>query len=265
MREQGRSIGQPAVERDGPAPVHRPVCLVTGGARRLGRGIALALARDGYDVAITFHASATGAAKVVEELCALGARAMALPADLRDAEQAREAVRRAQRELGALALLVNSAAEFIAGDADSADLAAFDQAIALNLRTPYALGLECAREMRSRGRGAIVNIASVGGLRPYARHIPYSVSKAGLVMLTRALAMAFAPSVRVNAVAPGTIWIPGEEEGAAQKPPADSIPLRSYGTPDDIEQAVLFLAHAPFITGEVLVVDGGGSVRYPHP
>jgi NAD(P)-dependent dehydrogenase (short-subunit alcohol dehydrogenase family) len=238
---------------------------VTGGGRRLGRRVALALARDGYDVAITFHGSVQGAQDVVAQLRGLGARAAALQADLRDVAQLRGVIQRAERELGPIELLVNNAAVFTDGDAHSSNLSGFDEAIALNLRAPYALGLDCARAMRARGRGAIVNIASVGGLLPYARHIPYSVSKAGLVMLTRALAVAFAPEVRVNAVAPGTIWIPGEEEGAATKPPAESIPLQSFGTAEDVEQAVLYLARAPFITGEILVVDGGVSLRSPHP
>ena len=243
----------------------RPLALVSGGARRLGRRIALALARAGYDLAISYHDSAAAAREVVGELEALGARATALAADLRDATQARMLAQRAEAEAGPVELLVNNAAVFPRSNAQTPDVDAFDATIALNLRAPYLLSLECGRAMRERGHGAIVNIASVGGLRPYAQHIPYSLSKAGVVMLTRVTALALAPQVRVNAVAPGTIWLDGEEEGAAAKPDAASIPLQTYGSSADIEQAVLYLARAPFITGEVLVVDGGSSIRFQHP
>lgn len=257
MGHPSETSGKPRGGRRSPDPPGRPLALVTGGGRRLGRRIALALARAGYDLAFSYHESVAAAQSVALELEALGVRATPLAADLRDAAQAQALAQRAEREAGAVALLVNSAAVFPRSDAETPDASVFDETIALNLRAPYLLSLECGRAMRERGHGAIVNIASVGGLRPYANHIPYSLSKAGVVMLTRVTALVLAPQVRVNAVAPGTIWLDGEEEGAAAKPDAETIPLQAYGSSADIEQAVLYLARAPFITGEVLVVDGG--------
>lgn len=241
------------------------IALVTGGGRRLGRRLALSLAGEGYDVAISYNESEEGAMAVVDELEELDVRAVAFQADLSNVADCNSLVERVEGELGPLSLLVNNAAVFPHAPAGDADARVFDHTIAVNLRAPYLLSLEAGRRMQERGEGAIVNIASVGGLRPYTQHVPYSISKAGVVMLTRLLSLSFAPEVTVNAIAPGTIWLEGEEEGAAAKPPEDSIPLGNYGDSADIEDALLYLASAPFVTGQVLVVDGGASVRYLHP
>jgi pteridine reductase len=246
-------------------PPHRPLALVTGGGRRLGRQIALALGEAGFDVAIHAYGSHAPAEEVAGAVRAAGGRAAVFRADLRVAAQAEALAPQVERTMGPIDLLVNNAAVFPAAGLLASDAPVFDDTIAVNLRAPYLLSLQCGRAMRARGGGAIVNIASVGGLRPYAQHIPYSLSKAGIVMLTRVMALALAPQVRVNAVAPGTLWIPGEERGAAAKPPRSSIPRAVYGTPDDVAQAVLFLARAPFVTGQVLAVDGGSSIRFVHP
>ena len=243
----------------------RPLALVTGGGRRLGRRIALALGAEGYDVAVTYHSSETGAHAVVDQLEDLGASGTAFSCDLAAASEVEGLVERVEDELGPLSLLINNAGVFPAANVHTADAETFDHTIAVNLRAPYQLGLAAGRRMVERGEGAIINLASVGGIRPYAEHLPYSVSKAGLIMLTRALALGLAPQVTVNAVAPGTIWLEGEEEGSAAKPPQASIPLQTYGESADIEEAVSFLAGAPFITGQTLVVDGGASLRTEHP
>jgi NAD(P)-dependent dehydrogenase (short-subunit alcohol dehydrogenase family) len=220
------------------------------------------LAQDGFDVAISYWQSSSRAQRVVDELRMLRARAAAFEADLRDVSQARGLIDSVENELGPVDLLVNNAGVLLTADVSSADAEGFDHSIELNLRAPYLLSLECGRRMKKRNRGGIVNIASVGGLVPYLRHLPYSISKAGLLMLTRALALALAPEVTVNAIAPGAVET-DEAASADSLPSLGGIPLGRYGTVGDVQHALLFLARSAYVTGHVLPVDGGSSLRSP--
>jgi pteridine reductase len=234
--------------------------LVTGGAARVGRAIALALARRGYDVAIGYRASAGAARATVRDLAALGVRAVALRADLTDAAAARRLVAEAARRLGRLDLLVNNAAVFERTPLDTTTPAQFDRAIAVNVRGAFFCAQAAARIMRRRG-GRIVNIADVGAERAWPSYIPYGISKAGVVMLTRGLAAALAPRIQVNAVAPGVVLLPDGFPARTGRRLAARIPMGRHGRPEDVAEAVCFFASCPrYITGQVLHVDGGASV-----
>jgi len=239
------------------APV---LALVTGGARRLGARFVRALANEGFDVAFTYHRSGEQARRLVDELDRDGTEAGAYETDLRSTSAIEGLVDAVEGDMGPIGLLVNNAGVLLHADVEASGAADFDESIAVNLRAPYLLSLACGRRMRARGEGCIVNVASTGGLRPYRQHLSYSVSKAGLVMTTRSLALALAPEVTVNAIAPGILRLEGEEDGG-DRPPAGRIPLGEYGDPDDVVDALLYLATAPYVTGQVLSVDGGFSLR----
>lgn len=243
---------------DEAAPV---LALVTGGARRLGARCVRALVREGFDVAFTYHQSRDAAQALVERLQdEYDADVTAFEVDLRRPQECTELVSSVEAEMGPIGLLVNNAGVLVSASVDSASALDLDRCYETNLRAPYVLSLECGRRMVTRGGGTIVNIASTGALRPYLQHLSYSVTKAGLVMLTSALALALAPHVTVNAIAPGTIWLEGEDE-AGSKPDPSRIPLGEWGDPEDVEDALVYLATAPYVTGQVLGVDGGWHLR----
>jgi pteridine reductase len=232
------------------------LALVTGGARRLGARLVRALAEEGYRVAFSYHAGEGDAQALVDELESDGREVAGYAADLREAGECEALIDAVTSDFGPPGLLVNNAGILRDGSVDDASLTDFDQTIAVNLRAPWILSLDVGRRMREAQGGSIVNIVSVGGLRPYSRHLAYSVSKAGLVMLTRGLARDLSPAVRVNAVAPGMIDL-GDADAM---PPADRVPLGSWARPEDIEDAVLYLAEASQVTGQILAVDGGWSL-----
>jgi len=232
---------------------------VTGGAVRVGRAIALALARDGADVAIGYRRSAAEATRTVREIETLGVRAVAFRADLAKPVEARRLVTRAVRSLGRLDLLVNNAAIFFRTPFLTTTPAQFDHVIAVNLRAAFFCAQAAARAMGRRG-GRIVNIADVGAVRAWPGYIPYGVSKAGVVMLTKGLAAALAPGIQVNAVGPGVVLLPESFPRDSEKKLATRIPMGRHGTPNDVAEAVCFFATCPrYITGQVLFVDGGAT------
>jgi NAD(P)-dependent dehydrogenase (short-subunit alcohol dehydrogenase family) len=230
--------------------------LVTGGARRIGREIALTLARAGADVAITYRHSQVEAHQVSEAIRSLGCRALAIECDVRSEVSVRAAVSSAHHSFGRVDLVVNNAAVFESSPLESISLEAWDAVFETNARGPFLVAREALGHLRA-SQGRIVNIGSLGGAHPWANHAHYCGSKAALDMLTRAMAKAFAPEVSVNAVAPG--WIQFEEratEGEAGF--AARTPMGRNGTAEDVAQAVLFFATGPrFITGQILAVDGG--------
>lgn len=239
-----------------PLPLERRVALVTGGATRLGRAIAVALARAGADVAISYWQSERQAADTVAEIIGLGRRAMALRCDMRDAAQIERLVGDAVSSLGEIDLLVVNAGVFRRTPVDVATAADWDWHMATNGRAAFLCAQVVGLRMRERG-GAIVLIADVAGLRPWPAYIPYSASKAAVISVTEGLAQALAPNVRVNAIAPGPVLPPEDlDEKALERAVARTL-LGRTGAASDVADAVLYLATAAYVTGVVLPVDGG--------
>jgi pteridine reductase len=234
------------------------VALVTGSAKRLGRAVALRLAAEGADVVVHYRTSAAEARSAVAEIEKLGRRGMAIAADLDRVSEIKRLFDETAKQFGRLDILVNSAANFLPASIVSTTEEIWDASLDSNLKAPFFCAQAAAPLLR-RTKGTIVNFADTGGLLGWPGYIPHSVSKAGVVMLTKVLAKALAPDVRVNAIAPGTITMLGD-------PPeweAEFIklaPLQRSGTPGDITDTVLFLVQSKFVTGQVLVVDGGRTL-----
>ncbi|HEX9565037.1 MAG TPA: SDR family oxidoreductase [Gemmatimonadaceae bacterium] len=237
----------------------RRVALVTGGGRRVGRALAIGLARDGYRVAVHYNASREGAAEAVRDIHSTGGSAGAFGADLTDPEAPSALVRQVVATFGRLDVVVNSAAVMIRMPLGEVTAAAWDSVLDLNLRAPFLIAQEAARHI-SVG-GSIVNIADLAAFETWPGYVPHGVSKAGLVYMTRALARVFAPGIRVNAVAPGTVLLPEWMDQDAATHLNSTTPLGRVGTPDDVLQAVRFLLEATYVTGETIIVDGGRHVR----
>lgn len=239
-----------------------PVALVTGAGRRLGRAIARALAEHGFDVVLNYHTSHQGAESAARAIQGLGRRALVVKADITKRVDVNDLVRKSMAEFGRLDLLVNNAAVFQRASLRTMTERAWERALAVNLTGTMRCCQAVAPHMlRQEGGGRIINIASLGGLQAWKEHLPYSVSKAGVIHLTRILARELAPTIQVNAVAPGTIIVPGEESTDVAHVPVAKIPLARYGKPSDITDLVVFLAtKAEYITGQVIAVDGGRSV-----
>jgi len=236
--------------------LHGRVALVTGGAHRLGRAIALALGQAGANVVVHYHRSAEQATAVLDELRALGVQAAAMQGDLSSATAAECLVDAAVDQWGRLDLLVNNTGIWGATPIGTVTPERWDELINTNLRSAFFTAQRAAPALRT-ARGAIVNIADVGALRPWRNHTPYLVSKGGVVTLTEALAKDLAPDVRVNAVAPGPVLLPDGWTPAQAERAAKSVPLGRVGQPEDVAQAVIYLAQADYVTGVTLPVDGG--------
>jgi NAD(P)-dependent dehydrogenase (short-subunit alcohol dehydrogenase family) len=231
--------------------------LVTGAGRRLGRAFAEGLAARGAAVAVHYSGSGEGASEVVRAAQALGRRAVALQADLADAAQAAALVEDAAAGLGSLNILVNSASVFGAGGPLETDLATWRQHMRVNLTAPFLLGQAFARQLAGRP-GAIVNILDWRALRPGSDHFAYTITKAGLAAMTRSMALALAPSIRVNGLALGAILPPA---GGAPDAVLERVPAGRWGTVEEAVEALVFLiAGSEFITGTILTLDGGRSV-----
>jgi 3-oxoacyl-[acyl-carrier protein] reductase/pteridine reductase len=237
-------------------PLHGKSALVSGGARRIGREIALALARAGADVAITYRTSLAQATQTASEIEALGCRALAVECDVRSEASVRSAIAATTARFGRLDLLINNAAVFESAALDRISLEQWDTVFETNTRGPFLVAREAIEHLRA-AHGRIINIGSLGGIRAWAGHAHYCASKAALHMLTQAMARAFAPQVSVNCIAPG--WIDLDEQpGDDARRIAAKTPMQRNGTAQDVAQAVLFFATGPsFITGQVLAVDGG--------
>ena len=239
-----------------PDPRSNPVALVTGGGVRVGRAITLALARGGYDLLVSYNSSPAGAAEVAAAARRMQRRAHTTRADLSREDDVAALARTAAERYGRLDLLVNSAASFVAGDLLAVTAAEWDDVMALNLRAPFLLVRETADLLRA-SRGSVVNIVDLSALRPWPSHPHHSVSKAGLLHLTKVMARALAPEVRVNAIAPGYVLPPEHHSEADIERTRRQIPMGRVGTPEDVADAVRFLARADYVTGQVVVVDGG--------
>ncbi|HTQ56717.1 MAG TPA: SDR family oxidoreductase [Bryobacteraceae bacterium] len=239
-----------------PSELRDKVILVTGAAKRIGRGIALRLAREGARVAIHYGSSESEARATAAEC---GGAPM-FRANLESVAEIEQMFGEIERRLGRLDGLVNNAARFTRFDPLEITEADWDFIHSVNLKAVFFCCQQGARLMRKTGSGRIVNISSLGGLRPWADHAHYCASKAGVIMLTRALAKAFAPEITVNSVAPGVIPFGELDPEAARL--IQATPAQRGGTPDEIAGAVVyFLAATNYITGQILAVDGGLSQR----
>jgi 3-oxoacyl-[acyl-carrier protein] reductase/pteridine reductase len=231
--------------------------LITGAAKRIGREIALELARAGADVAITFRTSDGEARRTIIELTSLGVRAVALQCDVRDESSVKSMISEVRRELGGIDVLVNNAGFYETVEFEKITVKQWDEVFAVNSRGAFLVSKHAAKELRKR-KGRIVNVGSLGGVRPWARHAHYCSSKAALHMLTQTMAKALAPEIVVNCVAPGMIDLREKKPSDALKRFAKKTPLQRNGTAQDVAIAVRFLAaRAQFVTGQILVVDGG--------
>jgi pteridine reductase len=240
----------------------RPVALVTGGARRIGRAITLGLAREGYDVLIQYHQSEEAARVVVREVESLGRRAVAVQGDLADTVAVDRVAAALDEHFGRLNLLVNNASLFEPRQLLQVEAEEWDRVMAVNLKAPFLL-LKATAPLLKEARGSVVNLIDLSALQPWAEYAHHAVSKAGLLHLTRIMARAMAPQVRVNAIAPGTVLPPEDWDEARLARVRDAALLQTIGSPDDVVHTLLFLTRSPFITGEVVVVDGGRMLGSP--
>ncbi len=241
----------------------RKVAVVTGSGRRLGRQMALALAKQGFDLVISYRDSEAGAKEVGKEVYALGRESIVVQADVSMPTDVERLVHESVTKYKRIDLLVNNAGIYLRRSWDSIDFDIWQEFLSTNLTGAFLCSQAFGREMVKQGHGRIINIASIGGIQAWPNHIPYSVSKSGVLSLTRCFARALAPSVLVNSIAPGTIIIEGEEDPSVQHLPVERIPLRRYGVPSDITSVLLFLAtSASYVTGQVFPVDGGRSVDF---
>lgn len=253
-RSGGRGSGRVATRRGGSG--RGTVALVTGAGQRVGRAIALGLADDGYVIAVHYNRSSAGASDTVRTIRAAGGSAHAFRADLARTGAPARLIAAVLARFGRLDVLVNSAASLRRTPITRVRERDWDAVLALNLRAPFFLAVAAAPELRRR-RGAVVNISDHMGFEAWPEFVPHGVSKAGVAALTRALAAALAPRVRVNAVAPGFVLAPPGLSRARQRAFARATPLRRIGAPEDVADAVRYLAQAAYVTGEVLFVDGG--------
>jgi pteridine reductase len=232
--------------------------LVTGAARRLGRAIAEDLASRGARVAVHYRSSAAEAADVVDGIRARGGTAERFAADLADPATVGPLVAAVEQRLGPVDVLVNNASVFYRTPIDTVGEREWDDVMTVNLKVPYLLALTIGRAMQARGAGKIVNLTDIAVDRPYADYLPYSVSKAGLAALTRALAIALAPAVQVNSVAPGPVLEPIDATPDSVAALVRRTPLGRFGSAADVAAAVRFLIEgSDFVTGTTIAVDGG--------
>jgi NAD(P)-dependent dehydrogenase (short-subunit alcohol dehydrogenase family) len=229
--------------------------LVTGAAKRIGRTIALALAENGANVAITYLISQSEAEQTVRSLAEFDIDALAVRCDLRDPESIQQTVAEVAEQFGQIDLLVNNAGIFASEALENISVEQWDEMFVTNTRAPFLVAKAAHTHLRT-ARGRIINIGSLGGLHPWATHAHYCTSKAALHMLSKTMAKAWAPEISVNCIAPGMI-VQGEV-GEAYEHFAHKTPMQRNGTVEDVAAAAVFFATAPhFITGQLLAVDGG--------
>lgn len=236
------------------------VALVTGAGHRVGRALALALASRGARVAVHYHAAEALARDTAEMVGALGTPARAFSADLTLPDAPATLVRDVVTAFGALDIVINSAAMMRRTPIGEVTVDDWDAMFALNLRAPFFVAQAAAPHL-ARARGAIVNIADLAAFETWPAYVPHGITKAGVVQMTRGLARALAPYVRVNAVAPGVVLLPENWSADDAGRLASTTPLQRNGDPDDVAGAMLYLLEAEFVTGETLIVDGGRHVR----
>jgi pteridine reductase len=236
------------------------VALITGGGRRVGKVLALALARRGAAVAVHYRDSEAGARQLVSTIHTEGGRAQTFAADLTLEQTPGELVEQVVAAFGRLDVLVNSAAIMTRTPFGEVTAEMWNGVLALNLRAPFLLSQAAAPHLR-RTHGAIINIADLSAYETWPGYIPHGLSKNGIVYMTRALARVLAPDVRVNAVAPGTVLPPDDLTERQAERLMETTPLGHHGSPEDVASAMCFLLDADYITGETIIVDGGRHIR----
>lgn len=237
------------------------VAIVTGGAVRLGRALALALAAQQVRVVVHYHSSADAAQATVQQIRSMGSDAMALQADLLDLSRIQDMIKRAGDHFGQIDILINNAAIFKLGDPIATTAANWDEHFAVNLKAPFFLSQAIAAQVGPDRSAHIINIADWRGAQPDPQYTAYSLTKAALIAMTRTLALALAPNICVNAIAPGAILPPADKDHTYFDRLAATIPLGHSGSPIDVAQAMIFLLHSNFITGELIFVTGGQHLR----
>ncbi|MEX0979591.1 MAG: SDR family oxidoreductase, partial [Gemmatimonadota bacterium] len=232
------------------------VALVTGGATRVGRAISLGLAEAGYDLVINFRTSGDEALEVEALAREMGRKVVLVEGDVSKGLDVRRCVDAAAERLGRLDLLVNNASLFHATPFRQIEEEEWDEVMAVNVRGPF-LAMQAAADMLATAHGSVVNMVDLSALEPWVDFAHHAASKAALLQLTRVMAKTLAPDVRVNAIAPGSVLLPDHYTEAQREASRTRTALGSLGSPEDVVRTVLFLADSPFVTGEVIVVDGG--------
>jgi NAD(P)-dependent dehydrogenase (short-subunit alcohol dehydrogenase family) len=235
------------------------VALITGAAHRVGKAIALRLAWEGCHTAIHYHAASQDAKRTLTEIEELSVRAYTYQADLRSVEEIHNLFSAVERDLNHLDILINSAAIMQRIPFKEVSLEDWNETINLNLRAPFFC-LQSAVQLMGTDGGAVINITDIAGIQPWKDFPVHSISKIGVDMLTKVAALAFAPTVRVNAIAPGPVLKPTHMKEQRWEQLGQALPLGAAGTPTDVAEAVIFLLRNDFITGETLVVDGGNQL-----
>lgn len=235
------------------------VALVTGAGRRVGRAIALRLASEGAEVVLHYGHSKEDAGRVVAEIQGAGGQAFSVQAELTRVDEIARMFDEVERRCGRLDILINNAGRFYTTPLAEATENEWDGLLDSNVKSQFFCAQHAAPMLKESGRGRIVNLASLGGLLAWPKYTAYCVSKAGVIHLTRCLARDLAPTVTVNAIAPGTIFFPDDAPEVAELY-VRQAPLKRTGTAEDIAEAVLYFVNSPFITGQVLAVDGGRSI-----
>ena len=235
------------------------VALVTGAAKRLGRHVALRLANEGSDIAVPYGKSEAEACALVKEIEAQGRRAGAFRADLGDVHEIRCLIEAVAGHFGQIDILVNSEANFLRTRFREMTEQTWDASLDTNLRAPFFCTQAAASYLAKSGKGIIINFSDIGDLLGWREFLPHSISKSGVILMTRVLAKELAPAIRVNAIAPGTISMPGDPPEWEQDYIRQAA-LKRSGRPDEISDAVMFLINLEFITGQVLVLDGGRTL-----
>lgn len=250
-----------ASTRPAELPLANQVALVTGAGRRIGREIAVQLARAGANVAVNYNTSRRQALEVAAEIHALGREACAVRADVASVKQIEAMLAAVKKRFGRIDVLVNNSGMFFERAWDQLTPGDWDRILNVNLKGVFFCSQVAARMMLQQGGGRIINISSLGGLQAWPGYTHYCASKAGVIAITRCLAKALAPSILVNSVAPGTIVFPGEERSTAMRRMIEATPLKKGGSGRDIASMVVYLATEPgFITGQTFAVDGGKSI-----
>jgi len=236
--------------------------LVTGGARRIGRAIALTLAAHGWDVAVHYGTSRDEADALVGEICRRERRAAAIAADLTREAEVATLMSRASEAVGPLSVLINNASAFDRDDALNVTRASWDRHLETNLRAPFVLMQEFARQLPAGAEGAVVNILDerVWNLTPY--FTSYTVSKAALWTLTQTMALALAPRIRVNGIGPGPTLPSPRQSDEQFRQQVELLPLRRGTTPDEIARTVMFILESPAMTGQMIALDGGQHLNW---